>query len=86
MGIKALLESVLKALAMSKDTSINPGVGLVVPRLRDGQSLCHYGSKPLPGRAMVTRPFEYEGVMSRIELSAAEIGWRSGRRSQPQRT
>ena len=87
MGIKALLESVLKALAMSKDTSINPGVGLVVPRLRDGQSLCRdYGSKPLPGRAMVTRPFEYEAVMSRIGRSAAEIEWRSGRRSQPLRT
>ena len=86
MGIKALLESVLKALAMSKDTSINPGVGLVVPRLRDGQSLCHYGNKPLPGRAMVTRPFEYEGLRSRIGRSTAEREWRSGRRSQPLRT
>ena len=37
------------------------------------------GSKPLiPGRAMVTRQFEYEAVKSRIEQSAAEI--ESGRR------
>jgi len=34
----------------------------------------------------VTRPFEYEAVMSRMRLSGAEIEWRSGRRSQPQRT
>ena len=42
-------------------------------RLRDGQSLCHYGSKPLPGRAMVTRQSEYEGVMGRIDTSGAEL-------------
>jgi hypothetical protein len=28
---------------------------------------------PIPERAMVTRPFEYEAVKSRIELSGAEI-------------
>ena len=77
----------LKALAMSKDTFMNSGcVSRRVRRLYDGQFLCHYGNKPLPGRAMVTRPFEYVAVMSRIEKSGAEIEWRSGRRSQPQRT
>ena len=40
----------------------------------------------LPGRAIVTRPSEYEGVMSRIDKSVVEIEWRSGRRSQPQRS
>ena len=58
MGIKALLESVLKAFAMSKDTSMKSGCVSSSAEMRDGQSLCHYGSKPrIPGRAIVTRPF-----------------------------
>ena len=40
----------------------------------------------LPGRAMVTRLFEYEAVKSRTEQSAAETWWRIGQRSQQPRT